>query len=226
MIAAIDTTTEIASLAIVKEGVVLAEMTWRTGQNHTIQLLPNLQHLLKLTGTVITSLTGIVVAKGPGSFNGLRVGISTAKGLAYALEIPIVGINSLEVTAYGHADTATQICPLYNAGRNEIATAMYQKRVGCWCELKEAHIATVESLCAEISEPTLFCGEYAGQISSRLSALLGDKAVFASPSTDLRRAAYLAELGRKRLESGQTDLVTTLQPLYLRRPPITVAKHK
>ena len=100
MYVAIDTSTETATLALVRDGMVLTEMTWRSGQNHTTQLLPNLNSLFKLTGTSPELLTGVIVGKGPGSFNGLRVGVGIAKGLAFSLNIPIIGINSLEVEAY------------------------------------------------------------------------------------------------------------------------------
>jgi len=226
MLVAIDTTTDIASLALVKNSVLLAEMTWRTGQNHTVQLLPALERLLKQANVKPADISGVIVAKGPGSFNGLRVGISAAKGLAFSLGVPVIGVNSLEVEAYQYADTDLSVCPVLNAGRNEIATALYHKTSGKWEQLKAEHISTVERLCAETQDKTLFCGEYMAAISSQLLLLLGDRAIIASPVTDVRRAGYLAELGMERLKSGDTDNVATLQPVYLRRPPITVAKHK
>ena len=82
---AIDTSTDMASLALVRGDEVLAELTWRCGQNHTTQLLPHLTHLLNQAKLSLQSANGIIVAKGPGSYNGLRVGISTAKGLAFSL---------------------------------------------------------------------------------------------------------------------------------------------
>ena len=127
---AIDTSTGTAGLALVKDGEVLAELTWRCGQNHTTQLLPNLEYLLNQNKVNLQSLTGIIVARGPGSFNGLRVGVSTAKGLAFSLGIPIVGVSSLEVEAYPYAQTALPVCPVFNAGRGEIATATYRHRRG------------------------------------------------------------------------------------------------
>jgi tRNA threonylcarbamoyl adenosine modification protein YeaZ len=226
MLVAIDTTTEIASLALAKEGVLLAEMTWRTVRNHSVELLPNLQNLLKLARAEAGSLTGVAVAKGPGSYNGLRVGLSTAKGLAYSLNIPIVGINSLEVEAYQYAGTGLPMCPVFSAGRGEVATALYQKHGDNWQQLQGEHISTVEQLCAETKVKTLFCGEYAAEISPCLLQLLKDKAVIASPLTDIRRAGYLAELAMKKIAAGETDNVATLQAIYLRRPPITEAKHK
>ncbi|OGN90049.1 MAG: tRNA (adenosine(37)-N6)-threonylcarbamoyltransferase complex dimerization subunit type 1 TsaB [Chloroflexi bacterium RBG_13_46_9] len=226
MLVAIDTSTDIASLALVEDASILAELTWRSHQNHTVQLLPNLEHLLKLTGFTPADLTGVVVAKGPGSFNGLRVGISAAKGLAFSLNIPIVGIDSLEVEAYQYAYTGLPICPIFNAGRNEITTALFQKHTDGWKRLFEDQITTVDKLVLDIKEKTLFCGEYLPAVSSELVSLLGDKAVVVSPTTDIRRASYLAGLGKMKIDNGEIDNAATLQPIYLRRPPITIAKHK
>ena len=223
---AIDTSTDTASLALVQDGEVLAELTWHCRQNHSTQLLPNLEHLLSQTGSSPRSLTGIIVAKGPGSFNGLRVGISTAKGLAFSLGIPVVGISSLEVEAYQHAETGLPICPIFNAGRGEIAAALYQKDHGEWRRLTAEHITTVEALCSEIKTRTVFCGEFVPSIAPELTRRLKQKAVIPSPITSLRRASFLAELGLKQLEAGNGDDVATLQPIYLRRPHITKAKHR
>ncbi|GAG27781.1 unnamed protein product, partial [marine sediment metagenome] len=148
---AIDTSTDTASIAIVQDGEVLAELTWHCGRSHTTQLLPHLTYLLNRTKVNLQSASSIIVAKGPGSFNGLRVGISTAKGLAFSLGIPIVGIGTLEVEAYQHAETGLPICPIFNAGRGEIATAMYQKQGNKWRQLTAEHITTVDILCSQIT---------------------------------------------------------------------------
>lgn len=226
MYIAIDTSTDIASLALVQEGVVLAELTWRCQQNHSVQLLPNLEHLLKQANLSLKSADGIIVARGPGSYNGLRVGISTAKGLAFSLNIPIVGISTLEAAAYQHAETGLPVCPVFNAGREEIATATYRKKNGQCRRIAEERLTTVDALCAEITTKTLFCGEFVPTIADKLKEKLGAKAVIPSPAADLRRAGYLAELGLKRLKVGDCDDVATLQPFYFRGPQITQPKHK
>ena len=223
---AIDTSTDTASLAIVQDSEVLVELTWRSGQNHTTQLLPHLDHLLNQTKLSLQSTTGIIVARGPGSFNGLRVGISTAKGLAFSLGIPIVGISSLEVEAYQHAETGLPICPIFNTGRGEIATAIYQKKHNEWRQLIAEHITTVETLRSQITTKTIFCGEFIPLIATQLRQQLKQKAIIPSPTTGLRRASFLAELGLKRLEAGDYDNLATFQPLYLRRPSITKPKHR
>jgi tRNA threonylcarbamoyl adenosine modification protein YeaZ len=223
---AIDTSTDTASLALVRDSCVLAELTWRCGQNHTRQLMPNLEHLLHQLELSPAAITGIIVARGPGSFNGLRVGMSAAKGLAFSLGVPIVGISSLEAEAYQHAAIGLPVCPIFNAGRGEIATAMYQQREEEWLQLINEDITTVDVLCAGINTKTIFCGEYMMTIASRIKELLKEEAVIPSLTTSLRRSAFLAELGLKRLEAGDIDEPATLQPVYLRRPSITRAKHR
>jgi tRNA threonylcarbamoyl adenosine modification protein YeaZ len=189
-------------------------------------LLTHLAHLLNLTKLNLQSARGIIVARGPGSFNGLRVGLSTAKGLAFSLGIPIIGISSLEAEAYHHAETGLPVCPIFNAGRGEIATAIYQKKHSQWRQLIAEQITTVETLCSQITRKTMFCGEFIPLIATQLKKQLKQKAVIPSPTTGMRRAGFLAELGLKRLQAGDYNNQATLQPLYLRRPAITQAKHR
>ena len=221
---AIDTSTGTASLALVQGGEILAELSWRCGQSHTIQLLPHLSHLLNQSNLSLQSADAIIVAKGPGSYNGLRVGLSTAKGLAFGLGIPIVGISTLEVQAYQHAGIGLPVCPIFNAGREEMATARYQMKGGKWLQLAAEHLTTVDILCSEITSKTVFCGEFVPSMADELKQRLEEKAVLLSPAADLRRAGFLAELGLKRLEAGDYDNPATLQAVYFRGPSITKPK--
>lgn len=223
---AIDTSTDTAALALVRDGRLLAEMTWRSGQNHASQLMPSLEHMLRQLGLAPSAITAVIVGRGPGSFNGLRVGVGAAKGLSFSLGVPIVGVSSLEATAYQYAVTGLPVCPVLNAGRGDIATAAYQMRPDGWRRLREERLDTVDGLCAGIGSPTLFCGDHVPAIGERLRELLGDRALIASPLTDVCRAAFLAELGLKRLEADNTDDAATLRPVYLRGPSITRAKHR
>lgn len=223
MLLAIDTSTESAGLALVQNSQVLAEASWRCGQNHSVELLPRLNQLLDEAGAELKSLSCILVAKGPGSFNGLRVGLSTAKGLAFSLGIPIIGISSLELEARQHADTEMPIGPIFNAGRGDIATALYRSQGGWW-QLAPEHLTTVKALGEEITEKTLFCGEYVPAIAGELKDTLKDRAEIAPDRP--RRAALLAELAKERLKSGEYDNPATLQPIYLRRPAITQRRHR
>jgi len=224
MILAIDSSTDTASLALARDGKVLAQVSWRCGQNHSVELLPRLTQLLDEAKVSLKDASCIIVAKGPGSFNGLRVGLSTAKGLAFSLGVPIVGISSLETEAYGHAQSDLPICPVFNAGRGEIAIALYQKKDNEWRQLTPEHITTVDALSAEISEKTLFCGEYVATIARRLKEKLKGKAVIAAD--EMRSAVSLIELAKPRIDAGDYDDPATLQPIYLRRPAITKPKRR
>jgi tRNA threonylcarbamoyl adenosine modification protein YeaZ len=223
---AIDTSTDIASLALVQDDEIIAELTWRCRQSHSTQLMPSLDYLLKQTKLSLESATGIIVARGPGSYNGLRVGLSTAKGLAFSRGIPLVGISTLAVAAYPQAERGLPVCPIFNAGRGEIAVAVYQKKGEDWTQVVAEHITTLDALCARITTRTVFCGEYIPALASEIKKQLKQKAVIVSPATRLRRAGFLAELGLKRLKTGDYDDPVTLQPLYLRGPAITQPKHK
>jgi tRNA threonylcarbamoyl adenosine modification protein YeaZ len=222
MLLTIDTSTDSAGLALVQDNKVLAEAIWRCGQNHSVELLPHLTQLLEETKTELKSLSCILVARGPGSFNGLRVGLSTAKGLAFSLGIPLIGISSLALEACQHAETELPICPVFNAGRGDIATALYRNRAG-WRQLAPEHITTVDALASEITEKTLFCGEYVALIADELKEKLKDKAAIAPEKP--RSSSRLAEMAKGRLEAADYDSPATLQPLYLRRPAITRRRH-
>jgi len=199
---AIDTSTNTASLALVQGDEILAELSWRCGQNHTITLLPYLAGLLSQTGSGLGSLDAIIVARGPGSFN-------------------VVGISTLAASAYQHAETGLPVCPIFNAGRGEIATAVYQMKGSKWQTTVGERITTIDALCAQIATKTLFCGELTAAISSQLKKNLKQKALIAPPAARFRRAGFLAELGHLEIEAGNLDTPASLQPIYLRRPHIT-----
>ena len=225
MYLAVDTSTDTAGLALVRDGCLIAEINWRAVRNHVRQLMPHQEHMLRQLGATTDSISAVIVARGAGSFNGLRVGVSAAKALAFSLDVPIVGISSLEAEAFQYALTGLPVCPVFNAGRGEIATALYRKEGETWRQLIEERLTTVDTLCAEVPAETLFCGEHVAAVAERLRELLGDGVLMPSPVSGIRRAAYLAELGIRRLEAGDFDDAATLQPVYLRGPSITRAKH-
>ncbi|MDP2931281.1 MAG: tRNA (adenosine(37)-N6)-threonylcarbamoyltransferase complex dimerization subunit type 1 TsaB [Chloroflexota bacterium] len=225
MYLAIDTSTDMASLALLQDDSILAELTWRCGRNHTTELLPQLMHLLSQAKLNIKAASGIIVARGPGSYNGLRVGVSTAKGLALSLGCPVVGVSTLEAAAYPYAATGLPVCAILGAGRSEIAAATYRQQRHRWHQLVDEHITTVDALCSQITSKTVFCGEISPLMAAELKERLKQKAIIPSAAARLRRAGFLAELGIKRLAAGDFDDPATLQPIYLRRPQITKAKH-
>ncbi|MCL1885878.1 MAG: tRNA (adenosine(37)-N6)-threonylcarbamoyltransferase complex dimerization subunit type 1 TsaB [Dehalococcoidia bacterium] len=223
MYLAIDTSGEISGLALIRSGGIAAELSWKCERNHAVELLPHIDDFLKQNRLNNTDIGGVIVARGPGSFNGLRVGLGSAKGIAYGLNVPIVGISILEAAAYQHVGSHLPICAILPAGRSEIALAIFRRQNEWRCITPEC-LSTISELCENTSQPSLFCGEINSEAESELRRQLGDKAVFCqAPSS---RIAALATLGEQRLAAGMTETVAAIQPLYLRRPHISQPKSK
>ncbi|MDP2718736.1 MAG: tRNA (adenosine(37)-N6)-threonylcarbamoyltransferase complex dimerization subunit type 1 TsaB [Dehalococcoidia bacterium] len=222
---AIDSSTNFASIALAEEDRIIAELTWRCGKNQTVELVPAIRQVLELAGTTRESLGSVIVARGPGSYNGLRAGISVAKSLAYALQIPVTSVGTLELEAYQHAAMKLPIQPLMDAGRGEIVTAVFSGGTGDWKQIKEEYTTTIESLCRSIRRRTVFCGDMAAY-ADELKKALGERAVLPVPPAQIRRSGYLAALGWQKLQKGLLDRPDTLQPVYFRKPQITQPKSK
>jgi len=222
---AVDTSSNIVSIALSHKGEILALVTWQTRQNHTMELLPNVVCLLRQAKVGLDSIEAIVVAKGPGSFNGLRVGISTAKGLAFTLHIPLLGVNTLEAEAYPFAFTGLPLRAIQRAGRQEIATAVYRQKDDEWQCLEVDNLASVETLCHRTKQKTLFCGEITPDMARQIRQTIGRRAIICQ-NTSLSRASSLATLGWRKLREGQHDDLLALQPIYLRPPHITKPKER
>jgi tRNA threonylcarbamoyladenosine biosynthesis protein TsaB len=224
LLLAIDTSTRLASVALFDDRL-LAEVTWIAGTDHSQQLLPGVQSALDSLGHTITDVTAVGVAIGPGSFNGLRVGVSTAKAIALAAALPIVGVETLRATAYALRLTERPIRPLYDAGHGEVATGLYRAAREQFRTIQEPAIASLERAVTESPVGTIFCGEvrpeWVAQIDQLHRAVHGVPATFVRPAEGVRRAGYLAELAWQLVRDGLVDNVATLQPLYLRRPAIS-----
>jgi tRNA threonylcarbamoyladenosine biosynthesis protein TsaB len=216
MLLAIDTSTSLTGLACY-DGAALGECVWHSGRDHTAQLLPQLDMLLRHLGRGPGDLSAVAVALGPGSWSGLRVGLSTAKGLALARGLPVIGIGTLDALAYQHRRPGLPVYPLIRLGRDRYATATFAAREP-WARTGEYRNLTLAELCAEISGRALFCGDLDAAALAELERGLDGRAVFPSPAANLRRPAFLAELAWQRLQAGDTDDLATLEPIYLGQP--------
>ncbi len=220
-ILAIDTATEFASVALYDDAKgVRAESSWHTAMNHTVELVPHIVRVLESQSVNPDQLHAAAVALGPGSFTGLRVGLSVAKGLCVPLNLPIVGIPTLDIVAYAHYGQDLPICAILQAGRGRICVALYEKDGTDWRRTTDYQLATVDQLSERVANRTLFCGEIDEPLRASLAGQLQERAVIASPAFSLRRAGYLAELGWRRLRTSGGDNVANLEPLYLHHPKI------
>ncbi len=215
----IDTATDWASLALSRQGELVAELTWHCGQKHLVELFPNIRSLLSVARIQTRDLTAINVCRGPGSFNGVRVGVSAAKGLALGLGIPVVGVSTLEVEAFAYAPSGLPVCPVQEAGRGELATALFQQGENGWQRLWDAQLLPPAALARRTTRRTIFCGQIRPELKALLESSLGKKAIVVSDS--VRRAGYLARLGWRGHSAGNAEDAAALQAFYLRPPAIT-----
>jgi len=217
MLVAIDTATDQASLALHDGFRVRAEQTWEARRQQTRQLSPRLHAAMRHANVSPEQLSGVTVTTGPGSFTGLRIGMSVAKGLAMAQTIPLVGVRTLDVIASAQGRDRRRLAAVLQAGRRRISIAFYRWQGGSWHIQEEPHLTTWTKLTEELIEPTIFCGEIDPSGADTL-ARLGDQAVLLPAAWRLRRAGFLAELGWRRLKRGDVDDPSTLTPTYLKHP--------
>jgi tRNA threonylcarbamoyladenosine biosynthesis protein TsaB len=217
MLLAIDTSTTLTGLALYTGDATLAECSWESGRQHTAQLLTQIDLLLQHSGRSRTDLRAVAVALGPGSWSGLRVGLSLAKGLALAGNLSLVGIGTLEALAYQYHPLAAPIYPLIRLGRGRFATAEFHCRSGCERRSPDRN-TTLSELCAGLQEPAFFCGDLDAKTRAQLQRETASQALFPAPAAALRRPAFLAELGWQRLQHDEPADIATLEPIYLSDP--------
>lgn len=215
MLLAIDTSTSWISLALYDGTFVHYEETWQSQHHHTVELAPAIEQIFARTGTDGQDLTGVAVAIGPGSFTSLRIGLAAAKGFALGLNIPVIGVPSLEVIAAAQPiDAEKPLLAVLHAGRTRLAVAKYEVENGSWVKQSGPDLITPKDLVQSITEPTLISGE----LSEKARAVIGRRwknAQITTPARCLRRAGFLAELGWERLMKDQVDDPVSLTPIYL-----------
>lgn len=214
MLLAVDTSTVQMGLAVYDGARVTGEYAWRSNQHHTMELAPAIAELLSRSGLTMENIQALGVAIGPGSFTSLRVGLSLVKGLAFARQLPLIGIPTLDIYAASQPVSRLPLLAAIQAGRGRLAVSWYKGTKNGWQEKAPARVVSVDSLIYEIKTPTLVCGEFNAEERQRLAKdEVNVKLV--SPAQSVRRPAVLAELAWKRWQRGDVDDEATLAPIYL-----------
>lgn len=217
-ILAIEASSQVAGVAILTDDVITAEYTVNHKITHSQTLMPMLDEIVKMTETNLSSIDVIAVSGGPGSFTGLRIGSATAKGLAQALNIPIIHIPTLEGMAYNAYGFDGIICPIMDARRSQVYTGVY--RFGDDMEvLLDGCAIPIEELSEKLkgfSEKVLFIGDGIPVFKDYLTKELGDRAVYAPANMNRQRAASVASLAAKYYEQGKMVEAKEHLPEYFR----------
>jgi tRNA threonylcarbamoyladenosine biosynthesis protein TsaB len=209
LLLALDTSTSTASVALFDGHQVLSETTWLAGREHSTRLLVEVQLALERVGRAADDLTGLVVARGPGSYTGVRVAISVAKGMAGGLGIPAWGVGSLDVLALAAEPAELPVRAVVEAGRGRYATALYSDGV----IRGQPGLATPDQLAASITTPTIVIGELRPDDRQVLQG--SNNVRLTAAAAGARRAGFLAELGWRLAHTGAPGDARTLDAVYV-----------
>jgi tRNA threonylcarbamoyladenosine biosynthesis protein TsaB len=208
---ALETSTLAGSVALVEPGRIVSEYALDVGTTHSERLMPTIDRLLADAGWALGSLDGLAVSVGPGSFTGLRIGISTAKGLAFGLGIPVAAVPTLDALAARLPFAAAPVCPIVKARRDEVYASLY-RWVGDAMRREWEYLAlSPAELAARLPQDVILLGDGAAHVPAP-GARLAPVAVRAPSATTV------GELGLARLGAGDVVSATELVPCYLRPP--------
>lgn len=219
LVLGIETSTPEASVAIGSEQGIVASAVVARGASHSEFLLPAISFCLDQSGLGFRNLGGLAVGLGPGLFTGMRVGVATAKALAQTLSVPIVGMPSLDLLAYGKRYSSKTICAVIDARRGEVFSAFYRPSPGGIQRMSKYKVEKPGQLAIGIAsrpEEVLLVGNGAHLYRSLFDDL-GTVAEVASMNHAFPSARDLVELGLPRLFREEFDSPYDLVPLYLRQ---------
>ena len=214
---AVDTATTSCSVAIVDKTSLLSEFTLYREQTHSKHLMDMIKTVLRMSGINLSDLDGFTVTRGPGSFTGLRIGISTIKGLAVASEKPVVGVSSLETLALQVSYSNDLICPILDARKGEVYFSRYRFQKGHLKRQTKERVAPPDEAVDNLKESCLFVGNGALLYKEMILEKMGEFASFAPMIQNTIRASTLAYLSMAKFENNNTDDIERIAPYYIRK---------
>jgi len=216
----IEAATPVAGVAVVYKDKLLAERFVNNRKTHSVNLLPMIKAVIEEAGIKPSDIEGVAVSAGPGSFTGLRIGMSTAKTLAQVWGVPVVGVSTLDALAHPLTGLASLVCPVLNARKNEVYTAVYDSVDGILKNNTGPRALSPGELADLLGQwsprPVTFLGDGVPEYRDSLLELLGKRALFAQGPAALPRGSTVADLGRIMFERGQGMDPLALLPDYVR----------
>jgi len=223
LILVMDTSGDVCTIGVISDAGPVAQDAFTHKMDLLRRLAPRIKSLMDDAGLTVAELDAVAISLGPGSFTGLRIGVATAKALAYAAGKKIVGIPTLDALAHGvTAEAGDVIAPLLIARPGEVYNALYRRHSSGFAKLTPDSSLSIDEFLDQALDLSpsriVFCGSGSGANKEAIQKRLGPVAVFAPPSSDYPRAEVLGKLAMDRLVAGESDDVLSIVPLYVRRP--------
>lgn len=218
-ILSLDSATECATAAIIDDNKLLGEIVINHKKQHSVIMMPMIDNLIKNCGLTIADIDGYAISNGPGSFTGLRIGMSTVKGLVQATKKPFVTISSLDGLANNLFNVEGIICPIIDALRGNVYTNFYRFENGKLVTLEEDQLLSIDEViekCSSFKENITFLGDGTYKFGPKLLESLSTASIV--PSTlNVAKASSIGALGYLKLSTGYSDNVLSSAPVYLRK---------
>ena len=219
IVLSIDSSSKVATVAILKDDVLLGEYILNDKREHSVILMPLIENLLKECNLSIDDIDGYVVSKGPGSFTGLRIGMATIKGMSFGNNKPYISISSLDALAYNLISFNVIICPIMDALRENVYTALYKNNNDSLEKIMDYTALDIDelvNLLKDKNEEVIFVGDGLYKHKKYICDNF-PKAHFAPVHLNIIRASSLGELGLNLLKNGICD-DSNSAPIYLKKP--------
>ena len=219
IVLSIDSSSKVATVAILKDDVLLGEYILNDKREHSVILMPLIENLLKECNLSIDDIDGYVVSKGPGSFTGLRIVMATIKGMSFGNNKPYISISSLDALAYNLISFNGIICPIMDALRENVYTALYKNNNDSLEKIMDYTALDIDelvNLLKDKNEEVIFVGDGLYKHKKYICDNF-PKAHFAPVHLNIIRASSLGELGLNLLKNGICD-DSNSAPIYLKKP--------
>jgi tRNA threonylcarbamoyladenosine biosynthesis protein TsaB len=227
---AVETSTLTGAVAVLEGARVVGEWRLNISVTHGERLLTAVDGLLRAAGWRLAEIDAFAVSAGPGSFTGLRIGVSTVKGLAFATGKPVVAVPTLDALAWTLPFCAFPVCPVLDARKGEVYAAVYRTVAGQLETLLPARAQPPAALAAELAGsvpgPVVFVGDGVASFAPVLAESLGGRARLAPPGLRLPSAVTVGDLGLRALGRSETVDPAALVPLYLRPSEAELARER
>jgi len=213
----IDTSGYTNAVGVTDDERILADFTFEAKTDSLEKIVSNIDFALKKADLQLEDIQGFGIGLGPGSWTGIRVGVTVGKILAYSTNKPVAGVPTLEVLAYNARNTPAQICPIIYAGtKDTVYSAFYRTKNDTVTRVGEYYVGDLKGLSERVKEPTVFIGAEAKAYCQLIGNALGSSGIDIEAIEGVPKGATAALLATIRLKRGDSDDALSLEPLYLK----------
>ena len=215
----IDTSSNATSIAVIEDNKLICEYTINTKTTHSQKLMPMIENMLKISEVNVNDMDMIAICQGPGSFTGLRIGMATAKALSHVNNLPIVGVNSLELLA-GNMDLSDKkICSILDAQRTQVYMGQYKFENNKLVEIKSVDVVEIDELLEELkssNEEWILVGEAVYKYEDKIKEI--ENICVPAPSHNVNKASSLCTIAMNKYDQN-IDVYDcyTINPVYIRK---------